>query len=261
MNVSIATQVLDGLMLGDGNLQRYRNTAYYQMQQSKQTISLEDHIKWLCWLRDNVFKILDIKSTVKAYQKTVQDGRKHKTVLAASLWTERSLLLAKVYDEWYIGGEWTKRGYIKGGVKVLAKQLTESPVLSVYQLAHWFLCDGGSSWHYYKGTKSAVYVSLSTHSFTKDEVYYLIHILSNMGVQTTKPYECIHKKGSGLIVWLSQNSVNYFMSLIEPHILEIFSDSVGPSYIDMIKYRPTDPIPAEHTEHEFISLRRSLGII
>lgn len=241
MNNEGAMQVLDGLMLGDGNLVRFRNKVYYQMTQSKHTISIEDHLKWLYWLRDNVFAVLNIKATVSspwiAYPVGVNKGRKHQV---AHLRTERTSILVKFFDEWYTGGKWvTPKGherfpssyYVRGAAKVIPRRLMLASSLPVYSLTHFFLGDGGRS-------NSTTANSFSTFCFTGGEVYHLMSMLNNMGIGTVEPVAYTHKKGSGLAIYLSQTSINYFMSLIEPHVLEIFGDSVGPSYKDMIKYRP-----------------------
>lgn len=239
-----AMQVLDGLMLGDGNLIRFRDKAYYQMTQSKHTISLEDHLKWLYWLRDKVFAVLKIKATVSSpwisYPVGVNKGQKHQV---AHLCTGRTPLLVKSFDEWYTGGEWVApKGherfpssyYIRGATKIIPRRLMLASSLPVLSLTHFFLGDGGRG----NGTTAN---SFATFCFTKREVYHLMKMLNNMGIKTIKPVEYAHKKGSGLVIYLSRASINYFMSLIEPHVLEIFGDSTGPSYKDMIKYIPGHP--------------------
>lgn len=228
-----ALQILDGLMLGDGNLQRYADTAVYHMSQSKRPIVIDDHLKWEYWLKDNVFAALGITATVKPYWRVYSSGPSEgQRYQLAQLWTESSTLLAGVYDEWYAGGCWSPGGsshYMRGAVKNLPGRIMHAAELPIHSLVHWFLGDGGSSWHHLERVVPLVLSSFSAYKFTEREVSHLISMLNNVGVETTR--------GSKLRIYIAQDGVNHFMSLIEPYILEIFGDSVGSSYKDMIKYR------------------------
>lgn len=270
MNEKEAWEVFDGLMLGDGGMRRYKNTARFYMNMSKHTISIEDHLKYEYWLRDNVFATLGIRASVSLGKQTNEDqvinGRlyKGKTCLKAHLFTESIPLLAEQWDKWYIGGEWAKSGrntYIRDATLVLPEWIIKSHTLPTCSLTHWALGDGGSSRP--KGQPSTVYVRFSAHCFSEGEVHHLIAILSNMGISTTKSSKEKCSKGSGLTIQLAQESADYFVSLIEPHVLEIFSDSVSPSYKDIIKYKnPGLPnlvsIGAGARKSEFNSLRSKL---
>lgn len=230
MDKEKALQVLDGLLLGDGNLQRYRDTAVYHMSQSKRPITMEDHLKWEYWLRDNVFAALGIKATAKPYWRTYSAGPcKGQKYQLAQLWTESSPLLAPIYDEWYCGGSWTVRGYMCGAAKMLPRRLVEASLLQLDTIVQWFLGDGGSSWHHTERPTPGVMASFSAYRYTKEEVTHLACMLNNMGIKTTS--------GSKFRIHVAQDSINYFMSLIEPFVMEIFGNSVGPSYKDVIKYR------------------------
>ena len=237
-----AQEVLDGLMLGDGSIRRYLNTAQYSMNQSKHTILLEDHLKWEYWLRDNVFAALSIHAAVKPYRKKFSYvARLEVGFQVARLSTVLSPLLIESYDEWYCGGEWIgskkrKYGskYIRGATKVIPERIMEANAIPTRTLAHWFLGDGESSLENKNRLTPQVHIGLATYCFTKEEVYHLIFILNKMGLETTKPREQPHESGSGLGIRLTQGSVNDFIDLVEDHIMEIFGDSPYSSYKDKI---------------------------
>ncbi len=241
MNEKEAWEVLDGLMLGDGGLTRYSKSAYYYMTQSKPSISIEDHLRWEYWLRDNVFTTLGIKATVKlgsgTYSTGAKRGQKYPT---ARLWTAYSPLVILAYDEWYIGGEWsdTKSNarYVRGASKRLPVRIMEASTLSALTIAEWFLGDGNSSWGNQDRWRQ-VFLGSSTNCFTREEVYHLMDILENMGINTVKPNQCKAIKGSGLAIRLAQSSIDDFADLVRPHIMEVFGSTQGPSYKDLIKYR------------------------
>lgn len=62
-------------------------------------------------------------------------------------------------------------------------------------------------------------------------------MLNNAGIKTNKPAGHSCKRGVGLRIILAQGSINDFIGLIEPHVMEIFSDSIGFSYRDLLKRR------------------------
>lgn len=245
MNKQEAFEALDGLMLSDGHIIRFHTGAEYRMKQSKHTISIEDHLKWVEWLRDNVFLTLGIKATTKVRWKTDKNRKKSaKEYQAAELWTERTPLLATIYDEWYTGGEWTiPKGhgsnygayYIHYATKIIPQRLCGIPILPTWTLTKWYLGDGGSRRSKY--SPSSIDVSFSTLSNTEEEVYCLINKLNNMGIKTVKPGRQLCNNGSGLRIYLAQESVDDFMNIVAPYIINIFGDSLGPSYKDMIKYK------------------------
>jgi len=237
MNIERARDALDGLMFGDGTLRRFPKTALYHMGQCKPTVSLEDHLKWEYWLKDNVFSALGIKATARL-RRGISKGKEYRF---ADMWTQASSLLAIVHDEWYTGGEWAKprnsSPHVQGAVKRIPERLMSVSEMPISTLVQWFLGDGGSGWIGITNTCPAVHVQFSTHCFTKEEVYHLMDMLSGIGIVTTKPKQCKSAKGSGLVIRLAQESINYFMDLVAPTIIEMFGDSVGLSYKDLLKYR------------------------
>lgn len=245
MNKQEALEVLDGLILGDGGITRLWRSAWFYMSMSKHTISIEDHLKYEYWLRDNVFTTLGIKATVKLREATSRNqvylGRKYedRKYQYAYLWTESVPLLADCWDEWHSGGEWKKDNSHtrKRGASIrLPERFYKDFMLSTSALTHWFLGDGDSSRD--KRYLSIVNTGFSTDCFNKAEIHHLMNMLNNIGILTIKPSGQRNPgKGSGLSINLAQQTVDDFMDLVAPHILEIFHDSESPSYKDIIKYK------------------------
>lgn len=263
MNEKEALEAIDGLLLGDGGLTKFLKGVRYSMCQSKHTISISDHLKWEYWLRDNVFATLGISSPVSLTHKTYSAGKKKgQKYSAAYLCTKRTPLLEILFDEWYDGGVWSAaRGYedtptalyVRSATKTIPDRILNSSNLSPHLLTHWFLGDGGSHRRENIGSTDTVTTSLSTCGFTEQEVYRLVGILNDMGMSTGKPSYQGTKKGSGLVIYLTQDANDRFMHLIEPHIMEIFGDSVGLSYRDLVKYKH-EPLASALS-----ALRKKLG--
>lgn len=270
-----ALQVLDGLMLGDGCLGKHATDAHYWMGLSKilarnnlsllereslRCASLSDHLKWELWIADNPFQVLDIPVSM-GYPKLMWRVYNGKSFQRAELVTRQSPQLTEVYDNWYTGGEWVKSGrnrYIRNASKILPVYLMEAAELPLLTLVHWWLGDGGSSWNFHIGRSPFPQASFAAHGFTTDEVYHLAGMLNNMGMHTTKLWsDKTVKMGSGMSIWLSQDSIDYFMDLVEPHILEIFGDSKSPSYKDMIKRKSN--VPESKSSLLFSHLRSRLS--
>lgn len=250
-----AREILDGSMLGDGNLQRWGRGAHYQLSLSKPLVShnedielirstsLQEHLKYEQWLVKNAFGPLDVPIG-RGYPKILASTSRGKPYQYARLNTRQSLILLELYDEWYEGGSWVNqyasRSHIRGAIKKLPERLMYAERIPLLTLASWFIEDGGSSWGYPAIGSPQTKVSFAVQNFTVPEVYHLAGVINNMGVRVLKPRRDKRvKSGSGLAIWLSEtgDSIDYFMGLIEPYILEIF----GPeslAYKHMIKWKP-----------------------
>lgn len=249
LNEKKAMKVLDGLILGDGGLVRFRTGVYYAMSLSKplvprkddteliREISLVEHIKYEQWLVENVFEPLSIP-ICKGHPRVVTTTSHGRPYKAATLTTGQSSILTNLYEEHYAGGEWVRKGanvYVRGARKIFPARILRSPALEVATLTHLFIGDGISYWHPWPRPQ----IGLSVMGYSEGEVQYLVKVLSDMGVVTTKLSKdksvvC----GSGLTILIAQCSVNHFLDVVEPGILEIFKDSRSPSYKDMIKRKP-----------------------
>lgn len=259
MNSARAMQVMDGLLLGDGGLRREGNGARFAMGLAKQLVprreqselikelSLGEHLKYEEWIRDNVFSALCIPVS-EGYPKittTSMKIMKEEFYKVAYLSTLQSPLLLELYNNWYTGGDWVYSGrskYIRGATKALPRHLMQAKVMPSITLAHWFLGDGCSYWFsksFYPEEWKTPQVYLAACNFSLDEVLQLTSMLNNMSINTLVPRAEKVKKGSGLSICLSSanNNIDHFMDIVEPHILEVSSSSVGPSYKNMIKRR------------------------
>lgn len=248
-----AIEILDGSMLGDGNLSRWGNGAHYKMALSKplvshdkdtelvRHISLQEHLKYERWLVEKAFSPLGIPIS-RDYPKILTGISKGKPYQYACLSTRQSLILLELYNEWYTGGEWVNyhasKSHVRGATKRLPERLLSAGKLPLPTLVSWFIEDGGSSWVSPAADGPRVRVSFSVHNFTTLEVYHLADMVNNMGIKVLEPRKDKRvNNGSGLVIWLSDtgDNVDCFMDLLEPHMVEIFDNSVGPSYRGMIK--------------------------
>lgn len=253
MNNSKAIEILDGSMLGDGCISRWGKSAHYHIALSKPLVphsedtalarhsSLREHLKYEQWLVEEAFNPLGVPVS-GGYPKILAGISRGKPYQYAHLNTRQSPVLLKLYNEWYTGGEWVNqyasRSHVRGAVKRLPERLLCVEEIPLATLVHWFIEDGGSSRTFPTPDNPQLRISFSVHSFTVREVYHLAYLLSNMGIITLEPRKDKRvKSGSGLAIWLSDagDNVDRFMDLIEPSMLMIFGDSVGPSYMGMVK--------------------------
>lgn len=272
MNSAEAMEVLDGLMLGDAGLCNYRSGAIFCLTQSKilaprhypnqeqlRAESLFEHMKWLRWIAENPFKVLSI-SVCKDYPKVLSCMLKGKPYKYACLRTPQSPVFTSMWEEWYAGGEWTNqhqrsRQYVHGMTKVIPKRIMHASNMTTSTLVQWFRGDGNSSWDLREGRTPYCHVGFSTYCFTEEEVYHLMAMLYNAGLNTRKPSKQAQIRGSGLGISLSENSVGYFLNLIEPHVREVFGlDSL--TYRDMITREPDYTLLK--LSPSFAALRRKL---
>jgi hypothetical protein len=269
MNKQEASEALDGLMLGDGSIERSYYLARYAMKQSKHTISIDDHMKFMHYLQEHLFSILNIQSVVNQGQgkHSYETVSGNKSFQFAQLRTERTKLLTDVYDEWYTGGEWAvseshrnqpSQYYKRNATKIIPIRIMNMQVLPIYTLAYWYLGDGGSD----RPDRSphTVYVDFSGCKFTEYEISHLITMLNNMNILTNKSAHQECKSGAGLIIRIAQESVDYFMSLIDKPVMDIFKDSIGPSYKDMVKYKYSIPIKFRNKEDTLNDLRAQFAV-
>lgn len=243
MDEKEAREVFDGLMLGDAGLLRREGGVTFSMNLSKPDISMEDHLKYEQWVKTNVLDLLRVPAC-EGHPHVSTYLRKGKLVPYARLETRTSTVLVNAYNSWYRGGEWVGPlggRYIHGKTKRFPIYFRLARELPVRSLVHLSLGDGCSSLRVFKGGKPKVYVDFSVCSFTDNEVFHLMEMLNNMGMATTKPFRDSRvAKGSGLRVYLSSRNETScrFMDLVEPYVMEIFGDSIEPSYKRLIKRVP-----------------------
>lgn len=245
-NTNLAWAAFDGLMLSDSGLLMREYGVAYNLNLSKPQISMADHLKYENWIKDNVLGPLNVP-ICEGHPRVLTYTRKSKVIPYARLESCSTPILVEPYAEWYHGGQWVGPlggRYIRGKTKKLPGRLMQANELPVPTLVHWFLGDGCCIFRVFEGRKPRVYVDFSVCNFTNSEVAHLTHMLNNVGTMTTRPFRNNRvTKGSGLRLCLSskpENS-NHFMDFIEPPITQIFGNSTGPSYKDMIKRVPSLP--------------------
>ena len=106
----------------------------------------------------------------------------------------------------------------RDGVKTVTKEWVDK--LDLPAIAYWFMDDGSSTWsgHNKRNDKTVtVGVKFSTLSFGLEEINLLRDRLSNFCIDTTIVK---HSDGKQMIISVKQNSVNLFMRLIEPFMVD-----------------------------------------
>lgn len=103
---------------------------------------------------------------------------------------------------------------LKDGVKTVSKEWCDK--IEPLGLACWFMDDGTSSYVKHSGE---IKVSFSTESFTLPEVKLLCDmLLIKFGIYSTIRHH--NGGGTGYNIGIRQISVNKFMGIIEPHVIE-----------------------------------------
>lgn len=98
----------------------------------------------------------------------------------------------------------------KDNRKTISKELVDK--LEPLAIAIWYMDDGTSSF-----SKKSVVVRFSTLSFTKEECALLQDKLLKFNIHTTLQR---HGDGYGWVIAIRQKSINDFMDLIEPYIVD-----------------------------------------
>jgi len=204
-----AWEVFNGVMLGDGSLtlgQGYDN-AYFRIGLSgKKTLG------YLLWVKDALLTIgASVGQQYPEVTKQVSRGRQYDCCL---LRTGCSPLLTKEYFRWYPNSR---------------KEVPVDIQLTPLSLAHWFMGDGGSS---HSRQLAAVNVTLSTCGFSESSIRILEAVLGNLGLSISRA-DRHTVRGSGIIITILQDSVNKFMNMVQPYIVEPF--------LHKVKYRERPP--------------------
>ena len=226
-----ALQTFDGLMLGDAGLLNQSNSCRFSLGLSdsvnhkyKLKIAPEQFLAYLVIIKKElgVLYITFSATTPKLYQSTSK-GKPYTQALLRSL---NSVFLLQQYDRWYKGGvlRVSKRGirYMAGAEKIVPEGL----ILKPRTLARFVEGDGTSVWFPYDNT--TVLVSLCTQGFGITGICNLEEQLHSLGLMTGRT-QLKTKSGSGVKINKLQESVDLFMSIIEPHILS--------PYLYKVKFR------------------------
>lgn len=170
--------LLDGLLLGDGNLElrkinREKNATY------RQACKYSDYLQFV--KKELVRSGLTF--TPRLIMRLQEKIRKSKSY---TLKSHASVILTPQYYRWY-----------KNGVKIVPRDV----VLDKETLLHWYLGDG--SLDYYR--EKVVKITMSTNSFSEFDITFLQNKLTELGVRNCR---------SGKRIQISKSSIENFLGMI-----------------------------------------------
>lgn len=202
MSGSGAEQLFDGVMLGDGGLVQFRpgGAAHFSM-----SLVGEDKLAYMGQVA-RALSSLGIRIS-DGYPKVSHSVSRGKPYTRCDLLTLSHSLLALERGRWYRKGK---------------KEVPPDLYLTPLSLSHWFMNDGSSSFTKYV----TVYVSLSTYCFSIDSMEILERELSCLGIDSFRGKDKRVALGAGIRLFVRQTSVNRFMDIVEPYIVEPFKYKV-----------------------------------
>lgn len=175
--------LLDGLLLGDGNisLQKKAINAYF-----RQTCKSKEYLEYI----QPLLELVDIPFEKSIYYR----GEK----LASYMLTSRvSPFLTEEFNRWY-----------PNGTKIVPNDLVLTPLC----VCHWFIGDGtlSSAHAYFMGIK------IATHSFTREEREFLVELLKKEGIQSCRTNDTGE-------LWINKKSTQDFFDYIGECPVEFYS--------------------------------------
>jgi hypothetical protein len=193
----VQQQILTGLLLGDGYLERKSKNSRLQV---KQSVNKKEYVFWL---------YDQFREFVKTPPKQRPDT-----------------------DQWYFSTrslpqfEYWKGIFYKDRTKIVPTNITEL-LYSPMALAVWFMDDGSLDYR----EKSHYSFTYSTDSFSVQEVSLLQRaLLENFGIESTiQTPKSRGKKYTKL--YIGKNGRERFIKIILPHILNCFAYKVPPHHI------------------------------
>lgn len=182
-------EVLIGLLLGDGCLERSKNSLGARLKVS-QSIKQNEFVVWLY----KVFK--NFVQTSPKVKQTKKNSRSHEEVVFNTL---THPCFKSFYGMFYLKGK-----------KVIPESINQ--VLTPTAMAVWFMSDGSIK------SKESRGRILNTQSFTKSDIERLIFILkSKFNLQSS-----IRTQKDGLQIYISGKSANILDNLLRDKILSLF---------------------------------------
>jgi hypothetical protein len=145
------SQILDGLLIGDGYIPRNQDLFYFGQRSDNR-----EYVEFVA--RQLGVPVERVKDRTRK-----PDRRTGKIYSCSELRTLSHPVFAEFRKRWY-----------RGGKKVVPGDLNVSPEF----LLHWFLCDGACSVN-----RSGAQMMLCTDSFTRPEIEYLKGLLEQIGIE------------------------------------------------------------------------------
>jgi len=194
-----AAEVFDGVMLGDGSitLPSSYNNAYFIMN-----LSGTKTLEYLSSVRTALLTLsIPVKTT---YPKVLKGTSKGKVYYYCRLQSGCCQLLTEQYHRWYPSRR-----------KVVPEDVSLTPIT----LAHWFMGDGSSyldeRYHYVSVT-----ITLCTDGYREQEVALLADKLHSININVSLVYHTAVRNGRGMRIIIRQDSVNRFMDVVGPYVIE-----------------------------------------
>jgi len=225
MELSVAKEAFDGVMVSDGSLNRKseNSKALFSMTQSGR-----EHLDWLNYVKkvlltlrvmvSPIYPNFKVRSIQRSYDKKFYDH--------CSLCSYTSPIMGLQYRRWYPEKK-----------KIVPNDLEITPRV----LAHWFMGDGCSSWT----RNDRVICFICTHSFTLPDIEGLVYKMKELGLE--RPH--LYKQGSGRMIGIGNIAdVQRLMDLIEPYVLpsykyKIKRPGMRSSYVGPMKSKIKDAEP------------------
>lgn len=154
MLTSLQKEILNGLMLGDGGLEKHKNC----MNPSLRITRVYTDLEYLLYNAEVFQNYLTSKSITECYE--TYDKRTGKKYFSSRLRTKCSEDFLPFYKKWYPEGK-----------KIIPKDLELTPLT----IAIWIADDGHISNPGQR--KNLLNLKFSTHGFSEDEVYFLSTLL------------------------------------------------------------------------------------
>lgn len=188
----IQLEILTGLMLGDGHLEKHKHCKNACLK----IVRKRDDKNYLLY-HSKIFGET-FKNTIK--DREIYDKRTNKIYYQSKLATLTNQKLTKLHEKWYINH-----------IKTIPKDLELSPTI----LATWFADDGCLTIR--KGKKAKYDAKLATHGFTFEEVKFLQQkILETFQIEFKIYEDNSGKKKVWTLRLVNKKTLKQFVDVIDP---------------------------------------------
>lgn len=211
INRQEAFEIFDGTMLGDGSIQMNGHNAFFRIG-----LSGKPDCELIAYLTNMKNALTSMGLPISAdFPKMLHGISRGKDYTYCSLATRNSPSLTSEFLRWY-----------PHGLKIVPDDVR----LSALSLAHFFMQDGQSS---HDNRYVPVNVALNTTGFDLASIIKVEDCLHQLGLSTGRTVRHNIIDGSGIIITILQESVNTFMDMVNPYVVEPFRYK--------IKYRDKPP--------------------
>lgn len=196
-----SAEVIDGALLSDAGI-----TSPYMASHFSMALSGAEHLDWLH----------TVKVALGNLGVDVCNGHPRLLARVDSWGRPYTYCYMKTRASKFIKGEHV-RWYGEG-----RKEVPRDLVITPISLAHWFTGDGNS----HKDARScSVTVSLCSQSFGLESIETLEEQLKLLELSTRRAHVKV-REGSGILITIRQDSVDRFMSIVEPYVVSSYRHKV-----------------------------------